>query len=280
MQQVGNDQTPDVFVLVLPEDEASAMEELRLISALRANAQARHTGVIVLQPKENSAVGAHALDLGADDLMTDGFDAEELALRVKSVVRRKRMGERLRASVRTGLQAAVFDPLTGLYNRRYAMPHLERVAEHARKTDRSFAVMAADLDHFKRINDLYGHGSGDVVLAEVARRLRTSLRNTDMVARVGGEEFMVIMPGTDLADARTAALRICASISGTPFDIPGSQAPISVTISIGIAIGSADVFRNADDAKNGEALRAEADSALYAAKGRGRNQVKLGRPAA
>lgn len=280
MKQVAQENTPDVFVLILPEKDCAAIEDLRLISAIRASARARHTGLIVLQTAANSAVGANALDLGADDLMTDGFDADELALRVKSVARRKRMGERLRASVRNGLQAAVFDPLTGLYNRRYAMPHLQRVAEHARKANRSFAVMAGDLDHFKRINDIYGHASGDAVLAEVAHRLRSALRRTDMVARVGGEEFLVIMPSTDLADARNAALRICGNISGTPFDIPGSQTPISVTISIGIAIGSADVFRDVDDAKNGQALLAEADNALYAAKGRGRNQVKLGRPAA
>ncbi len=280
MQQVTDEKMPDVFVLILPEDAGAAMEDLRLISTLRANARTRHTGVIVLQTRPDAGLGAHALDLGADDLMTDGFDPDELALRVKSVMRRKRMGEQLRASVRTGLQAAVFDPLTGLYNRRYAMPHLERIAEHASVTERSFAVMAADLDHFKRINDIYGHASGDAVLVEVGTRLRRVLRNTDMVARIGGEEFMVIMPGTNLAEAQEAALRICSDISATPFVVPGSASPITVTISIGMAIGGGDRLPNKGAIEHGRGLLEEADRALYAAKGRGRNQVKLGRPAA
>ncbi len=280
MQQMSQDTMPDVFVLILPTNMNAAMEDLRLISALRANAQAHHTGVIVLQTAPDPSLGANALDLGADDLMTDGFDADELALRIKSVMRRKRMGEQLRATVRTGLQAAVFDPLTGLYNRRYAMPHLDRIAEHANTTGRSFAVMAADLDHFKRINDIYGHASGDAVLVEIGHRLRRALRNTDMVARIGGEEFMVIMPGTSLSEAQIAAVRICGDISSTPFIVPGSATPITVTISIGMAIGGGEPVASKVPKDCGRALLDEADQALYAAKGRGRNQVNLGRPAA
>ncbi|WP_386625747.1 diguanylate cyclase [Sulfitobacter geojensis] len=280
MSEITIDALPDVFVLVLPENATAAMEDLRLISTLRANASARHTGVIVLQTRPDAGLGAHALDLGADDLMTHGFDAAELALRIKAVMRRKRMGEQLRASVRTGLQAAVFDPLTGLYNRRYAMPHLERISQHASKTERSFAVLLADLDHFKRINDIYGHSSGDAVLVEVSNRLRSSLRSSDMVARIGGEEFLVIMPATNLAEAQKAALRICGDISATSFVVPGSSDPITVTISIGMAIGGGDAHPEQDCQKNGMTLLDEADCALYAAKGRGRNQVKPGRPAA
>ncbi|MFK7837235.1 MAG: diguanylate cyclase [Sulfitobacter sp.] len=280
MQQVAEEKVPDVFVLVLPQDIEHAMEDLRLISTLKAAASARHAGVIVLQTSPNATLGANALDLGADDLMSDGFDAAELALRIKSVMRRNRMREALRATVRTGLQAAVFDPLTGLYNRRYAMPHLERMAEHGLSTSRSFAVMVADLDHFKHINDAYGHASGDAVLVEVANRLRGAMRSTDMVARIGGEEFMMIMPGTDLAEAQKAALRICQSISATPFDIPGNADPISVTISIGMALNGAAQKSHADVQDLGPWLLDQADRALYAAKGCGRNQVNFGRPAA
>lgn len=280
MREVTIDALPDVFVLVLPENATAAMEDLRLISTLRAHTSARHAGVIVLQTAPDAGLGAHALDLGADDLMTHGFDAAELSLRIKAVMRRKRMGEQMRASVRSGLQAAVFDSLTGLYNRRYAMPHLERISEHARKTNRTFAVMIADLDHFKRINDAYGHSSGDAVLVEVANRLRSSLRSSDMVARIGGEEFLVIMPATDMAEAQKAALRICGDISATPFVVPGSATPITVTISIGMAIGGGISCSEHPLQENGAALLEEADSALYAAKGRGRNQVTLSRPAA
>lgn len=280
MQYIAQDPMPDVFVLFLPANRVAAMEDLRVISTLRANARARHAGVIVVQSALDPEVGANALDLGADDLMTDGFEPAELSLRTRAVMRRKRMGEQLRATVRTGLQAAVFDPLTGLYNRRYAMPHLGRIAAHARDSGRRFAVMALDLDHFKRINDIYGHAAGDAVLIEVADRLRAALRNTDMVARIGGEEFMVIMPSIDKADAQNAALRICGDISSKPFDIPGNTNQIEVTISIGMAVGGAAHCESADPLEVGHALLAQADRALYDAKGRGRNRVTLGRPAA
>ncbi|MCX7559213.1 diguanylate cyclase [Sulfitobacter sp. F26204] len=280
MQQINGEKMPDVFVLILAENATAAMADLSFISTLRAHGRARHTGIIVLQTKKDSGVGAHALDLGADDLMANGFDATELALRIRAVMRRKRMGEQLRATVRTGLQAAVFDPLTGLYNRRYAMPHLERIYEHACTTDRSFAVLVADLDHFKRINDIYGHASGDAVLVEVGHRLRAGLRNTDMVARIGGEEFLVILPGTNLDEAQKAALRICRDISALPYVVPGSSVPINVTISIGMALGGNASRDGATAEQNGLALLKQADSALYAAKGQGRNQVNLSRPAA
>lgn len=280
MSLSSDDTLPDIFVLVLREDVSSAMGDLRLISALRASATTRHTGIIALQTSPNSTLAASALDLGADDIMIDGFDGPELALRIKAVMRRKRMGEQLRNSVRTGLQAAVFDPLTGLYNRRYAMPHLARITEHARDTGRTFAVMAADLDHFKRVNDAYGHASGDAVLVEVAQRMRQTLRGTDMVARIGGEEFLVILPGASLPQAQDAALRLCQNISSKPFVVPGSRVPIDVTISIGMAIGGNSEASPTDVEDAGLSVLDHADRALYAAKGRGRNQVKLGRPAA
>ena len=225
-------------------------------------------------------LGATALDLGADDLMTHGIEVRELSLRIAGAMRRKRVSDHLRTTVETGLKAAVHDPLTGLYNRRYAMPHLERMVRHSRAMGRNCAVMAADLDHFKQINDAYGHASGDAVLIEVAKRLRRALRDTDVVARIGGEEFLVVMPGATLEDAREAALRICDDVSATPFPVPGSRSPIDVTISVGMAIGGADDQDKPLNDRLGLALLQEADRALYAAKERGRNQVTLGRPAA
>lgn len=282
LRDVHSGETPDAFVLAMPTVSVEAGHEcLRLISALRTNGETRHAGILVVQCTPDAALAANALDLGADDLMTDGFDAAELSLRLKALLRRKRMDAQLRASVRTGLQAAVYDPLTGLYNRRYAMPHLSRIAEHASSSGRPFAVMLGDLDHFKRINDIYGHASGDAVLVEVAKRLRGAVRASDMVARIGGEEFMLVMPGTTLAEARAAALRICELIASLPFEIPGASQPIRVTISIGMALGGEDGFDEGDPVRTGEVLLEQADKALYAAKIKGRNQVKLGnRPAA
>lgn len=280
MQSVAEGRVADVFVLFLSPDAREAARERRLISSLRAAPQARHAGVIVVQETYDPAVGADALDLGADDLMCHGFDAEELSLRIRAVLQRKRRGEHMRASVRSGLEAAVFDPLTGLYNRRYAMPHLSRVAAHFAKTGREFAVMAADLDHFKRINDAYGHASGDAVLKEVASRLRSQLRSSDMVARTGGEEFLLILPGITRDAAQDLALRILGVIAAEPFVVPGSKTPIDVTISVGMAVSDAQAARAEDADEIGRTLLEQADMALYAAKGTGRNRVKLGRPAA
>lgn len=266
---------PDVFVFILPADTGEAMEALRMLSALRANANARHAGIMVLQTVADSALAATALDMGADDLMAHGFDAAELGLRLSAIVRRTRMAEQMRTTVRSGLQAAVFDPLTGLHNRRYAMPHLARISEHAIKAGRSFAVLLADLDHFKQVNDMYGHAAGDAVLIEVADRLRGCLRSSDMAARIGGEEFLVVMPGTPQFQAQRAALRICQAMSATPFTVPGGSQHIEITVSIGMSInenGRADMHPD-------EMLQS-ADRALYAAKGGGRNQVTMARPAA
>ncbi len=278
MLHVSLSNVPDLFVILLAADRETAMMELAAVSTLRANAMTRHAGVIVIQRCEDTGVGTTALDLGADDLMIGGLDIAELTLRARAVMRRKKLSEHLRATVRNGLQAAVFDPLTGVYNRRYAMPHLERVAKRAMTTDRQFAVLVLDLDHFKRINDVYGHASGDAVLSEVAKRLRSALRESDMVARIGGEEFMVVMPNTDAKKARHIALRICEDVSSTPFTVAEGAKPITVTISIGMAVGG----DSEDDTKDGrgQAVLAQADRALYAAKGRGRNQVTSGRPAA
>ncbi|MGC3939457.1 diguanylate cyclase [Roseobacter sp. EG26] len=271
---------PDVFILSLAGDDGSNSDVLRLLAAIRATAITRHAGILVLQSRPDPGLGAYALDLGADDLMTDGFEAAELTLRVKAMLRRKRIADQLRATVRTGLKAAVSDPLTGLHNRRYAMPHLARVAEHAAATGRSFAVMVADLDHFKQINDLYGHASGDAVLVEAAQRLRDNLRGVDLVARIGGEEFLIVMPATPLTEARVAASRLCRKIGGRGFVVPGADEPIKVTVSIGVTIGGLRSKQDRAETLDANVLLDAADKALYSAKMQGRNQINLNRPAA
>ncbi|MEP0963645.1 MAG: diguanylate cyclase [Roseobacter sp.] len=272
---------PDVFILVLEDGEKLSGDVLRLLAAVRATAITRHAGILVVQPKPDPGLGAYALDLGADDLMTDGFEQVELTLRIKALMRRKRVADQLRATVRTGLKAAVSDPLTGLHNRRYAMPHLSRVAEHASATGRSFAVMVADLDHFKNINDLYGHASGDAVLVEASRRLRENLRGVDLLARIGGEEFLIVMPATPFSEARVAASRLCRKIGGEGFLVPGCSEMINVTISIGVTMGGTNTGRGPGiDQLDSNQLLDAADKALYEAKLQGRNQVNLARPAA
>lgn len=275
---MSGDHCPDVYVLIIDEGDPNDM--LRLLACIRAHSNTRHCGVLILQTKPNAAVAAQALDLGANDLMFHGFNAEEMALRLRTLVLRKKMGEQLRATVRTGLEAAICDPLTGLHNRRYAMPHLERIAQTAVKTGKPFAVMVADMDHFKQINDIYGHAAGDAVLIETARRLRENLRAVDLVARIGGEEFLIVLPGVTLASARTAAQRLRQIIGETPYKLPHNNIALQATVSIGLAIGGPEGMASTGNLPGSHDLLESADQALYRAKTNGRNQVTLSQPAA
>lgn len=268
----------DAVVLALPEAQEHSNECLRLISAMRASALTRDIALLVIQQTPGPQRATSALDLGADDVMTDGFDAEELALRLDVLLRRKRQVARMLQSVRTGLREVVNDPLTGLYNRRYAMPYLNRLIHQTATAPMPFAVLLADMDHFKRINDEYGHASGDAVLVETARRLRQAVRGSDTVARMGGEEFLIVMPATDLATARMVADRLCATIGGTPFTIPGAAKPVHITVSLGLAMQGGAMQAEQRDPENVDALLDRADKALYGAKVQGRNRVTLSLP--
>jgi two-component system cell cycle response regulator len=163
---------------------------------------------------------------------------------------------------------AVIDPLTGIYNRRYASQHMNRVMERARETDGVFAVMMIDLDKFKAINDRHGHDAGDAVLREFSRRLQENIRGVDLVARFGGEEFFVAMPDVDRHAAAAAAERIRRAVEGSPVVLPGGKVRVDVTVSIGVAIAGA----GDEDA---ETIIRRADSALYNSKESGRNRVSF-----
>ncbi|MDZ4136294.1 MAG: diguanylate cyclase, partial [Paracoccaceae bacterium] len=186
---------PEADVFLIESDLADTGAGLRLMSELRSRSQTRHAAICILRPQGALANSAIAFDLGANDLVDAGVDVRELALRLSRLLRRKREGDRLRASVRDGLRLALIDPLTGLYNRRYALRQLATIAENARHTGTPFAVMVVDLDRFKDVNDHYGHPAGDAVLIEVARRMTADIRDDDMVARIGGEEFLIALPG-------------------------------------------------------------------------------------
>lgn len=266
---------PDALVIALPPDHCE--DGLRLLAEVRARGATRHAKVLVLLPPSGRDLYADALDLGADDIVTDGFDPEEVALRLSRLVQRKRLADRFRQNVRKGLEAAIIDPLTGLHNRRYALPHLGRIAELARASNRDVAVMVADLDHFKSINDRYGHAIGDRVLRDVATRLRQCLDPADLLARIGGEEFLIVMPATNPAKARSAADRLCEAMRSAPVRLQDRGLEIPVTISIGIAMASDANLSAADVA---ETLLDQADRALYGSKATGRDQVTISSPAA
>ena len=256
--------TPDVFVIAA--DLTHRNEGLRLLSDLRSRPMTRNAATVMILPEGDSERAAIALDLGANDILYDPIDAQELALRIRTQLGRKLQADRLRASLQAGLEMATRDSLTGLYNRRYALYELERMIA---RPGRGVAVMMLDLDHFKQVNDTHGHPVGDRVLRRVARRLRDELRGGDLLARIGGEEFLVALPDCDQQTALDCAERLRRAISGEGFALTGDAAPLHVTLSVGIALAAPA------SGETGAALIDRADAALYGAKADGRDQVTL-----
>jgi two-component system cell cycle response regulator len=265
---------PDIFVI--ETDLSDPMGGLRLMSELRSRSQTRHAAICIIKAGASGTDNAIAYDLGANDLVQADVDPRELGIRLTRLLHRKREADRLRASVRDGLRLAVIDPLTGLYNRRYAVSQLAKIAQSAGEAGTPFAVMVVDLDRFKSVNDQHGHPAGDAVLVEVARRLATNLRNGDLLARIGGEEFLIALPGTDLSKAGPIAERLCKSIQERPVVLPG-LGNIDLTASIGLAI--CDAGRPMVKEQVTEVID-RADQALLIAKSGGRNQVTISKTAA
>lgn len=262
---------PDVF-LMMPDPDAP-QRNLAWLAELRAKTAARHASIIALVRDKDPQEAAMALDLGANDIVPHDVTPQELALRIEMQIRQKISADQLRATVTDGLKQAMLDPLTGLFNRRYAEHHLARIAGQSEGQARPFALVMVDIDRFKSVNDRHGHGAGDAVLRQVATRLRDNLRPVDLVARFGGEEFLIALPDTPLSTARTMAERLRRAVADTPFTLPGGGM-LTVTISAGLAMG------RDGGARDISALVAQADRALYASKSEGRNAVTVSRPAA
>lgn len=255
----------DIDLFLISVDHAERNGGLRLMSDLRSRANTRHCAIIVMLPHGDSERAATALDLGANDISYEPFLAPELAVRIRTQLARKTRADRLRATLDDGLRLAVTDPLTGLYNRRYGMRHLERVARKCKDTGMDAATIMIDVDHFKAVNDAYGHMVGDDILKEIAYVLRDNLRGEDLVTRVGGEEFLAVLPDAGIEQARAVAERLRMSICKLNLSAPDGT-PIKMTLSLGVAMLSS---MDHDITATLEAV----DRALYEAKDAGRNHV-------
>ncbi|TGD42064.1 diguanylate cyclase [Pseudotabrizicola sediminis] len=269
---------PDIYLIDV--DYLQSERGLRLLSDLRSRAATRHAGICLIA---GAAVQSHmimALDLGANDILNTGMTLPEIALRLRAVLRSKRRADLRREQVQDGLRLAMIDPLTGLFNRRYASARMMVMAARSQRDGRPLAVMVADIDRFKAVNDKYGHAVGDDVLIEVGHRLGCSLRADDLLARIGGEEFLIAMPLTTTDEAQSVARRLCLEVEQRPILVAGGGA-LKVTVSIGLAMsqcaenGSPNAVADSVDA-----LIGRADQALLASKRAGRNQVTLARTAA
>ncbi|HVY58210.1 MAG TPA: PleD family two-component system response regulator [Xanthobacteraceae bacterium] len=239
---------------------------LRLCSQVRSLERTRSLPILVLADGEDVQRLTRGLEIGINDYLTRPVDRNELLARTRTQIRKRRYTERLRDNVQLSIELAVTDPLTELYNRRYMESHLATLVEQASVRDKPLSVLVLDIDYFKSINDTYGHDGGDDVLREFAVRIRKAIRGIDLACRYGGEEFVVVMPETDLGVATIVAERLRRRIACEPFPIERSACAVPLTISIGLATLAGPDDSAAD-------LIKRADQALYRAKRDGRNRV-------
>jgi two-component system, cell cycle response regulator len=256
---------PDMVIISLSLRD---VDGLRVCSQMRSDEKTRHVPILVLVEDGDSERLAKALEIGVHDYLVRPIDKHELIARARTQVRRKRYSDYLKNSVDRSLKMAVTDAVTGLFNRHYMSNHLDTLMRRASRGGKCVSVMMMDIDKFKQINDLYGHSVGDAVLREVSAVIAQNIRGIDLATRYGGEEFVVVMPDTDLGYAKGAAERLRQQIADTAITIGANDDKkiIQVTVSVGLA-SSTPVINSS------ELLIEAADGALYKAKRGGRNKV-------
>lgn len=254
------------FDLIICSLSLDRQDGLRLCATLRSLETTRQTPILAMVEEGDMKRLVRALDIGVNDYLMRPIESSELTARVRTQLRRKRYADRLRHSLQLSLEMAITDQLTGLFNRRYMSRHLGTLISSAQTTGKPVSFLILDIDYFKHINDTYGHDVGDEVLREFSGRISANVRGIDLACRYGGEEFVVVMPDTDLTFAYMVAERLRQAVADIPFTIGVSPGQLSVTISVGVTSteGAGDTA---------EALLRRADQALYRAKRDGRNRV-------
>ncbi len=274
-QQVERESDPSRALLRLPDGDFDLLivslslehaDGLRLCSQVRSLDRTRHLPITIIVEPGDDARLLRGLDMGVNDYIVRPVDPNELLARVRTQVKRKRFTDHLRTRLEETVEMAILDPLTALHNRRYMTSHLKTLFEESSQRGKPISVLLLDIDHFKAVNDSYGHDAGDAVLREFAARVRRNIRGIDLACRLGGEEFVVVMPDTDLAKAYLVGERLRQCIASAPFPAGERTGAIGVTASVGVA-----ALEFADDTP--ELILKRADQALYCAKRDGRNRV-------
>jgi two-component system cell cycle response regulator len=245
------------------------MDGWEVIRRLRADPETATIPVMVVCDKNpNEEDMLKILDSGAIDHVTKPISGMLLCAKVRAVCDRSRAQRELKNKLQFALENAAHDPLTGLFNRRYFERRLREESAHARRHKRPFAIILLDLDHFKLVNDTYGHEDGDRVLKHVAEVVTASLREDDLACRFGGEELVLLLRATGLQAARIVANRLRASLTAKPIALGEKHESRHITFSAGVAAADERNGFDADD------IVGRADAALYRAKRLGRNRVE------
>jgi diguanylate cyclase (GGDEF)-like protein len=257
---------PDAPRLAILDWMMPGMTGPELCHKLRELNREPYTYVLLLTARADKQDVVEGMDAGADDYITKPFEAKELQVRLRAGRRILDLQADLMRAREALRQQATHDPLTGLWNRYALLEALQREQSRAAREGTPLAVIMVDLDHFKRVNDTYGHLAGDSVLREAAVRMQSVVRAYDQVGRYGGEEFLIVLPGTTAANAAQLAERLRVSIGGEPMLADGIHR-IGVTASFGVSACEGAAIEPC-------ALIRLADEALYRAKERGRNCVE------
>ncbi|KKM10862.1 hypothetical protein SY88_11460 [Clostridiales bacterium PH28_bin88] len=255
--------------LIITDWIMPGMDGIELCRRIRGADRPGYVYIIMLTAKGSKEEVVNGLSAGADDYLTKPFDPAELQARLAIGQRILHLEQRLLEAKRKIEELASTDPLTGLLNRRTLMQRMEAEVERARRERQPISVVMCDIDHFKTVNDAYGHQAGDAVLREVARCLVSACRSYDIVGRYGGEEFLIVFPGTDACESMAIAERLRAKVASLLVNA-GDEQNIQITASFGVA-----TVRE-ESAESIDALIGRADRALYCAKSKGRNRVCLG----
>jgi diguanylate cyclase (GGDEF)-like protein len=260
-------ESPDAPRLAVLDWMMPGIDGVEVCRRVRAAAREPYIYLILLTARSESQDLVEGMESGADDYLTKPFNAQELRVRLRAGMRILNLQQQLVIAREALREQATHDALTGLLNRASILELLQQEMARGGRESHPVALLVVDLDHFKHINDTYGHQAGDAVLAEAARRMKASVRCYDAVGRYGGEEFLVVLPGCDAASALTQAERVRKAVGDTLFAAAGQRFP--VTCSIGVSFRATPVSREMDELMN------EADEALYAAKDRGRNRAEV-----
>lgn len=258
------------FPIVLTDWQMPEMEGPELCQAIREENPDRYVFIIMLTSKGSKDDIISGLSAGADDYLTKPTHYAELVARIKTGIRILELEKSLKAAADEIHLLSITDPLTGIYNRGYINERLPQEINRAMRYGHEFSLLMCDIDHFKKVNDTYGHLAGDAVLKDFVRCLTTVIRQqVDWAGRYGGEEFVVVLPETDQAGAMVVAERLRVTIQKCETQIEGRT--ISITASFGVT-GFSPL--NWKERVKPEVLLKQADLLLYEAKQAGRDQVK------